>query len=146
MSRRPIQRQVIPNKVGLINHYGNRCVELLHMRNNLSREDLDYVAETVAKLRDDRLKECIATLIGWGDDERAELETLLALGLEVMKMSNQTKLREAVMRVSLRHYTKELRNGNQEAVGQEVAEDHDHHDHAPGPDPTGGLGVGISPA
>jgi len=41
-------------------------------------------------------------LIGWGDDERAELETFCAIALEVMKQASPSKLREAALRVELR--------------------------------------------
>lgn len=41
--------------------------ELLHQRSTLPREDLEYVVETVAKLKDERLKACVAELIGWGE-------------------------------------------------------------------------------
>ena len=50
-----------------------RMVGLIQQRANLPREDLEYVVEAVAKLKDERLKACVAELIGWGDDERAEL-------------------------------------------------------------------------
>ena len=80
--------------------------ELLHQRATLPHEDLEYVVETVAKLKDERLKACIAELIGWGDDERAELETFVAIAIEVMKKANVSKLREAAMTVELRYHLK----------------------------------------
>ncbi len=46
-------------------------IELIQQRNSLARDDLEYVVETVAKLKDERLKACVAELIGWGDEERA---------------------------------------------------------------------------
>lgn len=83
-----------------------RMRELLHQRATLPHEDLEYVVETVAKLKDERLKACIAELIGWGDDERAELETFVAIAIEVMKKANVSKLREAAMTVELRYHLK----------------------------------------
>lgn len=85
-----------------------RMRELLQQRATLPREDLQYVVETVAKLKDERLKACIAELIGWGDDERAELETFVAIALEVMKKTNVSKLREAATLVGVRTFMKDV--------------------------------------
>lgn len=85
-----------------------RMRELLQQRAALPREDLEYVVETVAKLKDERLKACIAELIGWGDDERAELETFVAIALEVMKKTNVSKLREAATLVGVRTFMKDV--------------------------------------
>lgn len=87
----------------------DRMRELLHQRATLPRDDLEYVVETVAKLKDERLKACIAELIGWGDDERAELETFVAIAIEVMKKTNVSKLREAAMTVELRYHLKDMK-------------------------------------
>ena len=84
----------------------NRMRELLHQRATLPREDLEYVVETVAKLKDERLKACVAELIGWGDEDRAEIETFVAIAIEVMKKTNVSKLREAAMTVELRYHMK----------------------------------------
>lgn len=81
-------------------------IELIQQRNSLSRDDLEYVVETVAKLKDERLKACIAELIGWGDDERAEVETFTAISIEVMKRTNVSKLRECARLVELRYLSK----------------------------------------
>lgn len=85
-----------------------RMRELLQQRAALPREDLEYVVETIAKLKDERLKACVAELIGWGDDERAELETFVAIALEVMKKTNISKLREAATVVGVRTFMKDL--------------------------------------
>lgn len=90
----------------LVNHWTIKCRELLQTRSNLSREDLEYVAEKVAALKDERLRECITTLIGWGDEERAELETFCAIALEAMKLSSPSKLRAAARTVEIRHLIK----------------------------------------
>lgn len=84
-----------------------RMRELLHQRATLPREDLEYVVERVSKLKDQRLQECVAELIGWSDDDRAELETFVAIALEVMKRTNLSKLRECARIVELRYYVKE---------------------------------------
>lgn len=87
----------------------DRMRELLHQRATLPREDLEYVVETVAKLKDERLKACVAELIGWGDEERAEIETFVAIAIEVMKKTNVSKLREAARTVALRYYLKDVK-------------------------------------
>jgi hypothetical protein len=86
----------------------DRMRELLHQRAALPREDLEYVVETVAKLKDERLKACVAELIGWGDEDRAEIETFVAIAIEIMKKTNISKLREAAMTVGLRYHMKGL--------------------------------------
>lgn len=86
-----------------------RMTELLRQRAAVSREDLEYVVDAVSRLKDVRLKCCVADLIGWGDEERAEIETFVAIAIEVMKRTNVTKLRECARIVELRHL-----------VGQEV--------------------------
>ena len=87
-----------------------RMKELLHLRAALPREDLEYVVERVAKLKDTRLQECVGTLIGWGDEERAELETFVAIAIEVMKRTNVSKLRECARIVELKYYVKESKD------------------------------------
>lgn len=91
-----------------VDQIAGRMVELLQQRNALSRDDLEYVVETVAKLKDERLKACVAELIGWGDDERAEVETFVAIAIEVMKRTNVSKLRECARIVELRFLSHDL--------------------------------------
>lgn len=85
-----------------------RMTELVQMRANIPREDLEYLVERIDKLKDERLKSCVANLIGWGDDERAELETFIAVAIEVMKKTNPSKLRDAARIVHLRYLMKEV--------------------------------------
>lgn len=91
----------------IVNYWTNRCKELLQDRNNLSRDDLEYMMIAVSKLKDERLKSCIAELVGWGDDERAELETFCAIALECFKLSSPARLREAARIVEMRYLIKE---------------------------------------
>ncbi len=100
----------------LLVYYTNRSTAITRGRGNLTREDLEYVAEAASKLKDKRLQECIAELIGWGDDERSELETLLAIGFEAMKLCSPSRLREAAMRVSLKYYMKKEFSHAQESI------------------------------
>jgi hypothetical protein len=85
-----------------------RMTEIIQQRASLPREDLEYVVEAVAKLKDERLKACVAELIGWGDEERAELETFVAVAIEIMKTTNPSKVRNAMQTVALRTYMRDL--------------------------------------
>lgn len=96
-------------KESVVAFWTERCRSLLQERNNLSRDDLEYTVQAIAKLKDERLKACVAELIGWGDDERAELETFCAISLEVMKQTTPSKLREAALRVELRALMREAK-------------------------------------
>lgn len=100
------QRERMP--ASLPGEMAERMRELIQQRASLPREDLEYVVEAVAKLKDERLKACIAELIGWGDEERAELETFVAVALEIMKTTNPSKLRSATRTVALRTFMKDL--------------------------------------
>ena len=85
-----------------------RMYELIQQRAWLPPEDMDYVAETTSKMKDPRFKACVAELVGWGTDERAELETFVAIAIEVMKKTTVTRLREAAQTVHLRHLVRDL--------------------------------------
>lgn len=86
-----------------------RMRELIQLRCSLPREDLEYVAQQVAKLKDARLQACIGELIGWGDDERAQIETFAAIAIEVMRKTNPSKLREAARVVELRYMERQIK-------------------------------------
>lgn len=100
MTRRERMPSYLPEQMS------TRMVELVQMRANIPREDLEYLVERIDKLKDERLKSCVAALIGWGDDERAELETFVAVALEIMKKTNPSKLRDATRVVELRYLMK----------------------------------------
>ncbi len=85
-----------------------RMMELLQPRGNLSAEDREYAAERLSKMRDERLQGIFVDLIGWGDDERAEIETFVAIAIEVMKRTNVSKLRECARIVELRYWMKDM--------------------------------------
>lgn len=89
-----------------------RMHELLRQRAALPREELEYVVEQIARLKDERLKAGIADLIGWGDDDRAELETFIAIAIEVMKRTNISKLRECARIVELRYWVQQPPEGS----------------------------------
>lgn len=95
-------------QIAVSEHWTKRCRELLQDRNNLSEDDLGYLVEQTAKLKDERLKACIAELIGWGTDDKAELETFCAIALELMKDASPSRLRECVRKVELRYLMKDM--------------------------------------
>jgi hypothetical protein len=86
-----------------------RMHALLRERAAVPREELEYLVERVAKLRDERLQAAVASLIGWGDEERAEIETFVAIAIEVMKATSVSRLRAAARTVELRYYAQEMR-------------------------------------
>lgn len=102
MTKRERMPDYLPNEMAA------RMTELVQMRANIPREDLEYLVERIDKLKDERLKSCVAALIGWGDDERAELETFIAVAIEVMKKTNPSKVREAARLVNIRYLMKEM--------------------------------------
>ncbi len=83
-------------------HYAQTVSAILRERGSIPREELEYVVGAVSKLKDERLKAGVAELIGWGDDDRAELETFFAVAIEVLKTTNLSKIRTAVQTVELR--------------------------------------------
>lgn len=82
----------------------DRMRYLLRERAALPREELEYLVSALAKLKDERFKACVTELIGWGDEERAEIETFVAIAIEVMKRTNVSKLRECAQIVELRYW------------------------------------------
>jgi hypothetical protein len=91
-----------------VNVQAARMKELLHRRATLSREDLEYTVQQAAKLKDERLKSCVAELVGWGDDERSEIETFTAIAIEVMRHATVSRLRAAARTVELRGLMREV--------------------------------------
>ena len=87
----------------------DRMYGLLRLRAAGPREDLEYLVERVEKLKDERLKQIVAELIGWGDDERAELETFVAIAIEVLKHTNVSKIRACTAVVEARYWQKEMK-------------------------------------
>jgi hypothetical protein len=81
--------------------------EILQPRGRLSADDREYAVVRLAKLKDERMQGIFVDLIGWGDDERAEVETFIAIAIEVMKRTNIGKLRECARIVELRYLINE---------------------------------------
>jgi hypothetical protein len=88
----------------LVDFHNSRAKALLQGVGSLHRDDLEYVVSRASTLKDERLKECIAELIKWGDSERAELETMIAIGIEAMRLCSPSRLREAARRVEMRYH------------------------------------------
>ena len=93
-----------------VEQQARRMTELLQMRGSLPEDDMAYLVEKVDRMKDERLKSCVAALIGWGDDERAEIETFVAIAIEVMRRTNTGKLRECARIVEMKFYMKEMRD------------------------------------
>lgn len=117
MSRPTTPGKALANQVNtrdfqtaLVMFWTQRCRELLQERNNLNEDDVAYVAERIVKLKDQRLQECVGSLIGWGTEDRAELETFCAIALEVMKSASPSRLRDAALKVELRFHMRDLAN------------------------------------
>lgn len=96
------------DKQVLIDYWTIKCKQMLQDRNNLDEDDRIYVVEKTASLKDERLKNCIVELVGWGTDDRAALETFCAIALEVMADSTPSRLREAARRVEMRYLNREV--------------------------------------
>lgn len=88
-----------------------RSRELLQGRGNLERDNLEYLVEKAATLRDERMRNCIIELVGWGDEERAELETMFAILIEVAKLSTPSKFEEAAQKVEMRYHITQATKG-----------------------------------
>ena len=101
--------QVIRHRpdASFVSQQADRMIHLLRERAALSQDDLEYLVERVASLKDERLKSCVAGLIGWGDDERAEIETFVAVAIEILKTTNVSKIRSAAATVHIRMLIKD---------------------------------------
>ena len=97
MTRRP---RAGPEFVG---EQAKMVVALLRQRAAIPRAELEYLVERVERLRDPRLQAAVVGLIGWGDEERAEIETFVAISIEVMRRSTVSRIREAARIVELRY-------------------------------------------
>lgn len=86
-----------------VSEQARMVIALLRQRAAVPREELEYLVERVEKLRDPRLQAAVVGLIGWGDEERAEIETFIAIAIEVMRRSTVSRIREAAKIVELRY-------------------------------------------
>ncbi len=100
----------INEKQALVDHWHDRLAEIVQMRANLPREELEYLVSRVEKIRDARLQSAIYNLIGWSDEDRAELETFLAIALETMALAKPSLIRQASQNVEIKFHIKRLQN------------------------------------
>lgn len=83
-----------------------RMNALVMQRNNLTDAELQDLMQRVDKLRDDTLKGYIATLVGWGDLERAELAFFIQLAQRCMAEMRPSKLRQIVETIEIQRRIK----------------------------------------
>lgn len=76
--------------------------EVLRYKGDLTEDEKTYLMSKLENMRDEKLKSIITGLIGWGDEERGEIETFVAISIEVLKLSTPSKIREAARIVELR--------------------------------------------
>lgn len=88
--------------VAQVRFWSDRTRELLQLKGNLDDDEIEYLHKCLGTMKDEKLKNIIAGLIGWGDDERGELETLCAIALEVMAYTPLTIMEQAFRRIELR--------------------------------------------
>jgi hypothetical protein len=92
----------IKDQQKIIEYWGKRCKEIVQDRNNLTQDELEHVVSSIAKLKDEKLKNAVTSLIGWGDKERADLETFISISLELFRLSSPSRVREAARIVEIR--------------------------------------------
>jgi hypothetical protein len=85
----------------MVQFWNNRTVELLQMR-RLPEDELAYLLTKVETMKDERLKNAIAGLIGWGDQEEADMQTFCAIALQLMADSRPSVIREASRKIEIR--------------------------------------------
>lgn len=95
------------NKSFVIAQIEKDVKEALRGKGNLTPEDEAYVIQQLDSITDQRLKECIGQLLGWDEEQRAKLETAMAVFFSLLKMSPAKRIIAAaqVVEVSfhLRH-------------------------------------------
>lgn len=105
----PTGAKAIPFANWVVEHYSKVIKEHLQGRGNLSEDDLEYLIGKTQALKDDRMREAIVELIGWGDEERAELETFCAIALEVFRVTPPSRLRAAAQLVGIKSLLKDVK-------------------------------------
>ena len=91
-------------KIALVSFWTDRCQELLQQKGDLTDDEKEYLAKVLGTMRDEKLKNIIAGLLGWGDEERAEMQTFCAIALEMMQMVSSATIRDAAQRVEMNYY------------------------------------------
>lgn len=86
-------------------YWSRRAPQMLNQKVRPPREDLEYVAHQLEKMKDERFKGIIADMLAWDDEDRAELETLVYGSLELLKSSPPAAIREAFRILEMRYLT-----------------------------------------
>lgn len=90
------------DKPGFCAFWAERMYEVLRQKGDLTDEEKTYLMDKLESMKDEKLKSIIVGLIGWGDEERGEVETFVAIGIELFKSATLSNIREAVRVVELR--------------------------------------------
>lgn len=96
------------NLFGLANYLSARCTELLRHKGDLTDDEKAYLFDKLETMKDEKLKSIITGLVGWGDDERAELETTISVLLQVMRTATPKQIRSAAMTVEYQSLMKQI--------------------------------------
>lgn len=102
----------IKDKDDYIKQWALKVNDILLMRNTLTREELEDCVQRVSRLRDEKLQQYVATLIGWGDAERAELVVFTTMALSAMRELRPSKLREIAERIETKYLLHKQENKN----------------------------------
>jgi hypothetical protein len=86
-------------------YWSRRAPQMLNQKVRPPREDLEYVAQQLEKMKDERFKGIIANMLAWDDDDRAELETLVYGCLQLLKSSPPAAIRDAFRILEMRYLT-----------------------------------------
>lgn len=82
--------------------WANRMYELVKIKADLTEDEKAYLVEKLESMRDEKLKSIIVGLMGWGDDERAEVQTYVAVTLELLQRATPSAVKEACRIVEIR--------------------------------------------
>lgn len=96
---RQMQTSDIP---GFKAFWANRMYELVKIKADLTEDEKAYLVEKLESMRDEKLKSIIVGLMGWGDDERAEVQTYVAVTLELLQRATPSAVKEACRIVEIR--------------------------------------------
>ena len=90
-------------RTAFCNYWHNEVHKSLRLKGCLDDDDMSYLIDKMQAMKDERLKGIITNLIGWGDDERATIETFSAIALEVMKKAPSDVILQCANTVEFRY-------------------------------------------
>lgn len=91
-----------------VTEWATKVLGIVRGRNTLSREELEDCVQRASKLRDPVLQGYIANLIGWGDQDRAELIHFCMVALELMKRTRPSVVIETHKTIEIRHRMRQI--------------------------------------